>query len=295
MNIILLVFTIIVQFVSATAAATTTAHLNANSLVVLPINAAQIPLLVKFLYSSRKVLLANVTVLALDEQTLQYCQNSNISVEFDSNLVSISSDMEFKSTEFMKLGILKFTWLLKLLKRGHDVVMTDVDIHLVRNPFECNDQFSSCIGYPFDIEITINQERSILNAELNIGFMRVLPTKYSFELVEAVLAELYKDPTQWDQQVFSTLVWKKACGVYLDDFEKKRTATGIGHSQTVNITDASSSSIQHWLDDPSHTCDGLNLRVLSLFHFPYGGNPRLNQYGRSSAPRLTPLNVFCQH
>jgi hypothetical protein len=228
-----------------------------SSVVAVPINWAQIPLLDRFLEMSKNVLLENVTVLALDEQTLKHCMTKSIAVEFNPDLVAASGDLLFGSPEFMRLGVLKFAWLLELLLRGYEVVITDVDIHMVKNPFDCNSQISSCIGSSVDFEITPNQERPAKNAELNIGFMRFVPSPLSLDLVRDVLAELQRDSSKWDQEVFSAFAWKRSCGVYTDDDQAL--------------------SFQEWAD--AFPCDGLRFRILPLFNFPYGGSPRLHQYG----------------
>ncbi len=226
-------------------------------------NSAQVHLLDEWVQNAQTKKVLNYKVIALDKRIAAHCAEKNWPHIYNASLdiPGGDEDMAFKSKSFMRIGLFKFAWIARLLADDITFLMTELDIFIAKNPFDCTgfstnvDEYT-CVGKhaAFDIEIQPNMiPRATVQrgTELNIGFMFFRPTRATKRLVSDVIAAI-RETNDWDQKVFSTLAWRDQCAFADDNAGRAPSYVGAELHGTL-------------------CCDGLKLRVLPVWYFPTGG------------------------
>jgi len=165
------------------------------------------------------------------------------------------------SVEFLKLGRAKFLTLMSIIEAGYSVLFSEIDVYEFRDPEQCEtanfpqDQTQGCIyaGDNFDLEIQSNilpGKVAMAGSELNIGFFYLRSSVATIAFLDEIVKCL-KNNCGWDQSVFTSIVWERQC-CFVDD----------------------NSDMEHQC---SVTNKCLQMRILSVYHFPTGGSGGLRR------------------
>lgn len=164
----------------------------------------------------KKVGITNYMVVALDDQIEEYCKANNVPVykrDPDSNIDSVA-----KTGGNHAVSGLKFRILREFLQLGYSVLLSDVDIVYLQNPFDhlyrdsdvesMSDGHSNMTAYGYnDVfdEPAMGWARYAHTMRVwvyNSGFFYIRPTIPSIELLDRVADRLSKS-NAWDQAVFN--------------------------------------------------------------------------------------------
>jgi len=246
-----------------------------STLVMTMASSAQLDLL-RVWHSARTR--RQVVVLAFDVETAKECCEVGIPYLFDENSrLGEGKDMLFKSDEFLKIGLAKFSALKSIIEAGYSVLFSEIDVCELRDPEHCEmttttsqshhkgQKQRGCIyaTAEFDLEIQPNilpGELSVPGSEINIGFFYLRSSVAAISLLDAVRECLTKN-CGWDQEVFSSIAWKKQC-CYVDDND----ADDKAHDESTFACDKA---------EATEEC--LQMRILSVNYFPTGGNGGLRR------------------
>ncbi|XP_038678704.1 arabinosyltransferase RRA3-like [Tripterygium wilfordii] len=159
----------------------------------------------------------NYLVVALDEEIVKFCQENNVTVykrDPDEGFDSIG-----RSNSGSAVSGLKFRILREFLQMGYSVLLSDVDIVYLQNPFDhlyrdsdvesMTDGHDNRTAYGYvDVfdDPVMGRSRYIFSTRMwvfNSGFFYIRPTMASLELLDRVTGRLTRDPNLWDQIVFN--------------------------------------------------------------------------------------------
>lgn len=165
----------------------------------------------------KRVGIRNYLVVALDEETLQLCKEKGVPVykrDPDKGIDSIGKG----GTNHAVSG-LKFRILREFLELGYSVLLSDVDIVYLQNPFDhlyrdsdvesMSDGHDNVTAYGYDDvfdEPAMGWARYAHTMRIwvyNSGFFYIRPTAPSIELLDRVAKRLSLEPKSWDQAVFN--------------------------------------------------------------------------------------------
>ncbi|XP_038682099.1 arabinosyltransferase RRA3-like [Tripterygium wilfordii] len=167
--------------------------------------------------SIKRVGLPNYVVVALDEEIVKFCQENNVTVykrDPDEGFDSIG-----RSHNGPAVSGLKFRILREFLQMGYSVLLSDVDIVYLQNPFDhlvrdsdvesMTDGHDNRTAYGYiDVfdDPVMGRSRYVFSTRMcvfNSGFFYIRPTMASIELLDRVTARLTREPNLWDQIVFN--------------------------------------------------------------------------------------------
>ncbi|XP_017971893.1 PREDICTED: arabinosyltransferase RRA2 [Theobroma cacao] len=167
--------------------------------------------------SIERVGIHNYLVVALDDKIAEFCESNDVPVykrDPDEGIDSIGR----AGTNHAVSG-LKFRILREFLQLGYNVLLSDVDIVYLQNPFNylyrdsdvesMTDGHNNMTAYGFDDvfdEPTMGWARYAHTIRLwvyNSGFFYIRPTIPSIELLDRVASRLAREPKSWDQAVFN--------------------------------------------------------------------------------------------
>ncbi|XP_059635241.1 arabinosyltransferase RRA3-like [Cornus florida] len=167
--------------------------------------------------SIKKVGITNYLVVALDDWIADFCKSNNVPVyrrDPDEGIDSVA-----KTGGNHAVSGLKFRILREFLQLGYSVLLSDVDIVYVQNPFEhlyrdsdvesMTDGHNNYTAYGFnDVfdEPAMGWARYAHTMRIwvyNSGFFYIRPTIPSIELLDRVADRLSREPKSWDQAVFN--------------------------------------------------------------------------------------------
>lgn len=167
--------------------------------------------------SIKKVGIPNYLVVALDDAIVEFCKENKVPVykrDPDENV-----DFIGKSGGNHAVSGLKFRILREFLQLGYSVLLSDVDIVYLQNPFDhlyrdsdvesMSDGHSNMTAYGYnDVfdEPSMGWARYAHTMRIwvyNSGFFYIRPTIPSIELLDRVADRLTKQPNSWDQAVFN--------------------------------------------------------------------------------------------
>ncbi|XP_038682851.1 arabinosyltransferase RRA3-like [Tripterygium wilfordii] len=167
--------------------------------------------------SIKTVGIPNYLVLALDEEIFKFCQENNVTVykrDPDEGFDSIG-----RSHNSMAVSGLKFRILREFLQMGYSVLLSDVDIVYLQNPFDhlvrdsdveaMSDGHDNMTAYGYiDVfdDPVMGRSRYVCSTRMwvfNSGFFYMRPTMASIELLDRVTGRLSREPNLWDQNVFN--------------------------------------------------------------------------------------------
>ncbi|KAL0919781.1 hypothetical protein M5K25_011899 [Dendrobium thyrsiflorum] len=167
--------------------------------------------------SIKRVGIPNYIVVALDDETENFCKSKDVPVYRrppDENVDSIG-----KSGGNHAVSGLKFHILREFLQLGYSVLLSDIDIVYLQNPFDhlyrdsdvesMSDGHNNMTAYGFN---DVFDEQSMGWARYahtmriwvyNSGFFFIRPTIPAIELLDRVAYRLSHEPKSWDQAVFN--------------------------------------------------------------------------------------------
>ncbi|XLR29146.1 hypothetical protein S83_057046 [Arachis hypogaea] len=165
----------------------------------------------------KKVGIPNYLVVALDSETEEFCKLNDVPVyrrDPDKYVDSVA-----KAGNNHAVSGLKFRILREFLQLGYGVILSDVDIVYLQNPFDhlyrdsdvesMSDGHNNMTAYGYnDVfdEPSMGWARYAHTMRIwvyNSGFFYIRPTIPSIELLDRVATRLSLDPKAWDQAVFN--------------------------------------------------------------------------------------------
>ncbi|CAK9142594.1 unnamed protein product [Ilex paraguariensis] len=165
----------------------------------------------------KRVGIPNYLVIALDEEIANFCQTNNVPVykrDPEEGIDSIA-----RSGGNHAVSALKFRILREFLQLGYSVLLSDVDIVYLQNPFgylyrdsdveSMTDGHDNTTAYGYDDvfdEPSMGWARYAHTMRMwvyNSGFFYIRPTIPSIELLDRVAGRLSREPNSWDQAVFN--------------------------------------------------------------------------------------------
>lgn len=185
----------------------------------------------------KRVGISNYLVVALDEETAKFCEASQVPVykrDPDENIDSIG-----RTGGNHEVSGLKFRILREFLQLGYSILLSDVDIVYLQNPFDhlfrdsdvesMSDGHDNMTAYGhndlFD-EPEMGWARYVSTMRIwvyNSGFFYIRPTIPSIELLDRVAIGLSKDPDSWDQAVFNEELFTPSYPGYIGLHAARRT------------------------------------------------------------------------
>ncbi|KAK1554547.1 hypothetical protein Q3G72_013792 [Acer saccharum] len=167
--------------------------------------------------SIKRVGVTNYLVVALDDQIVEYCKTNDVPVykrDPDEGIDSVARTGGNHAVSGLKFHILR-----EFLQLGYSVLLSDIDIVYLQNPFDhfhrdsdvesMTDGHNNMTAYGFnDVfdEPTMGWARYAHTMRIwvyNSGFFYIRPTIPSIELLDRVADRLSKQPNSWDQAVFN--------------------------------------------------------------------------------------------
>lgn len=165
----------------------------------------------------KRVGIPNYLVVALDEDITLFCESNNVPVykrDPDEGIDSVA-----RTGGNHAVSGLKFRILREFLQLGYSVLLSDVDIVYLQNPFDhlhrdsdvesMSDGHDNRTAYGFnDVfdEPAMGWARYAHTMRIwvfNSGFFYIRPTIPSIELLDRVAGRLSREPHSWDQAVFN--------------------------------------------------------------------------------------------
>ncbi|XP_057718395.1 arabinosyltransferase RRA3-like [Arachis stenosperma] len=185
----------------------------------------------------KKVGIPNYLVVALDSETEQFCKLNDVPVyrrDPDKYVDSVA-----KAGNNHAVSGLKFRILREFLQLGYGVILSDVDIVYLQNPFDhlyrdsdvesMSDGHNNMTAYGYnDVfdEPSMGWARYAHTMRIwvyNSGFFYIRPTIPSIELLDRVATRLSLDPKAWDQAVFNEELFFPSHPGYDGVYAAKRT------------------------------------------------------------------------
>lgn len=171
--------------------------------------------------SIKRVGITNYLVVALDDSTAEHCKSRGVPVYRRDPADAISKTVGKQGDNHAVSG-LKFHLLREFLQLGYSVLLSDVDIVYLQNPFnflyrDCDvesmtDGHSNMTAYGYDDvfdDAPMGWSRYAHTMRIwvfNSGFFYIRPTIPSIELLDRVVDRLSKE-VAWDQAVFNELLF----------------------------------------------------------------------------------------
>ncbi|KAK8950944.1 hypothetical protein KSP39_PZI003809 [Platanthera zijinensis] len=165
----------------------------------------------------KRVGVPNYLVVALDEETERFCKSNDVPVYRrppDKNVDSIG-----KTGGNHAVSGLKFHILREFLQLGYSILLSDIDIVYLQNPFDhlfrdsnvesMSDGHNNMTAYGYnDVfdEPSMGWARYAHTMRIwvyNSGFFFIRPTLPAIELLDRVAYRLSHEPKSWDQAVFN--------------------------------------------------------------------------------------------
>ncbi|KAF5443975.1 hypothetical protein F2P56_036485 [Juglans regia] len=170
----------------------------------------------------KQVGITNYLVVALDEEIARFCESKAVPVYKRDPDVGIDSVARTGGNH--AVSGLKFRVLREFLQLGYSVLLSDVDIVYLQNPFHyiyrdsdvesMTDGHNNMTAYGYnDVfdEPAMGWARYAHTMRIwvyNSGFFYIRPTIPSIELLDRVASRLSREPNSWDQAVFNEELFK---------------------------------------------------------------------------------------
>ena len=167
--------------------------------------------------SIKNVGIPNYLVVALDDHIEEFCKSNDVPVykrDPDKGIDSIAQTGGNHAVSGLKFRILR-----EFLQLGYSVLLSDVDIVYLQNPFDyiyrdsdvesMTDGHNNMTAYGYnDVfdEPAMGWARYAHTMRIwvyNSGFFYIRPTLPSIELLDRVAGRLSREPNSWDQAVFN--------------------------------------------------------------------------------------------
>lgn len=187
-----------------------------KEIIVVLANSNVKPMLELQIASVKRVGIQNYLVVALDDSIEKFCQSNQVA--YYTRDPDKAVDLVGKSGGSHAVSGLKFRVLREFLQLGYSVLLSDVDIVFLQNPFghlyrdsdveSMSDGHDNSTAYGFDNgfdEPSMGWARYAHTMRIwvfNSGFFYLRPTLPSIELLDRVADTLSKEDA-WDQAVFN--------------------------------------------------------------------------------------------
>ncbi|KAL7245035.1 hypothetical protein ACSBR2_000389 [Camellia fascicularis] len=187
--------------------------------------------------SIKKVGIPNYLVVALDDRIADFCKSNDVPVykrDPDEGIDTVART----GTNHAVSG-LKFRILREFLQLGYSVLLSDVDIVYLQNPFDhlyrdsdvesMTDGHNNMTAYGYnDVfdEPSMGWARYAHTMRIwvyNSGFFYMRPTIPAIELLDRVADRLSRQPNSWDQAVFNEELYFPSHPGYIGLHAAKRT------------------------------------------------------------------------
>ncbi|XP_076948658.1 arabinosyltransferase RRA3-like [Bidens hawaiensis] len=208
-----------------------------KELIVSLANSNVKPMLEVSVSSIKKAKIPNYLVVALDDGIADYCKENDVAYYMrdpDEDIDSVA-----KTGGNHAVSGLKFRILREFLQLGYSVLLSDVDIVYVQNPFDhiyrdsdvesMSDGHDNMTAYGYnDVfdEPTMGWARYAHTMRIwvyNSGFFYLRPTFPAIELLDRVSDRLARPPPAWDQAVFNEELFFPSHPGYMGLHASKRT------------------------------------------------------------------------
>ncbi|XAR61788.1 hypothetical protein NMG60_11016305 [Bertholletia excelsa] len=187
--------------------------------------------------SIKKAGISNYLVVALDDGIFDLCKSNNVPVykrDPDQGIDKVGKEGGNHAVSGLKFRILR-----EFLQLGYSVLLSDVDIVYLQNPFDhlyrdsdvesMTDGHNNMTAYGYnDVfdEPTMGWARYAHTMRIwvyNSGFFYIRPTIPSIELLDRVADRLSHPPYPWDQAVFNEELYFPSHPGYVGLHASKRT------------------------------------------------------------------------
>ncbi|KAI3767202.1 hypothetical protein L2E82_17290 [Cichorium intybus] len=208
-----------------------------NELIVALANSNVKSMLEIWFTSIKKLGMPNYLVVALDDQTVDFCKENG--VPFYKRDPDEGFDSIAKTGSNHAVSGLKFRILREFLQLGYSVLLSDVDIVYIQNPFEhiyrdsdvesMSDGHNNMTAYGFnDVfdDPSMGWARYAHTMRIwvyNSGFFYIRPTLPAIELLDRVAERLSQRLPAWDQAVFNEELFFPSYPGYIGLHASKRT------------------------------------------------------------------------
>ncbi|MQM15059.1 hypothetical protein Taro_048001 [Colocasia esculenta] len=188
-----------------------------KELIVALANSHVREMLEEWFQNIKKAGISNYLVVALDDEVEELCKTYNVPVyrrNPDEGIDSIARDGGNHAVSGLKFRILR-----EFLQLGYGILLSDVDIVYLQNPFDhlyrdsdvesMSDGHNNMTAYGYDDvfdEPPMGWARYAHTMRIwvyNSGFFYIRPTIPSIELLDRVADRLMRQPKSWDQAVFN--------------------------------------------------------------------------------------------
>ncbi|KVI06579.1 arabinosyltransferase RRA3-like isoform X1 [Cynara cardunculus var. scolymus] len=208
-----------------------------NELIVVLANSNVKAMLEVWFISIKKVGIPNYLVVALDDGIVDFCKEN--SIPFYMRDPDEGIDSVAKTGGNHAVSGLKFRILREFLQLGYSVLLSDVDIVYIQNPFDhiyrdsdvesMSDGHDNMTAYGYN---DVSDDPSMGWARYahtmriwvyNSGFFYLRPTLPALELLDRVAERLSHPPPAWDQAVFNEELFFPSHPGYIGLHASKRT------------------------------------------------------------------------
>ncbi|XAR72833.1 Fucosylgalactoside 3-alpha-galactosyltransferase [Bertholletia excelsa] len=208
-----------------------------NELIVAVANSNVKEMLEVWFDNIKKVGIRNYLVVALDEEIDNFCKSKDVPVYMrdpDEGVDTIARTGGNHAVSGLKFHILR-----EFLQLGYSVLLSDVDIVYLQNPFHhlhrdsdvesMSDGHDNMTAYGYDNvfdEPSMGWARYAHTIRIwvyNSGFFYIRPTIPSIELLDRVAGRLSREPKSWDQAVFNEVLFFPSSPGYDGLHASKRT------------------------------------------------------------------------
>ncbi|GFQ01243.1 hypothetical protein PHJA_002268200 [Phtheirospermum japonicum] len=208
-----------------------------KELIVALANANVKPMLEVWFTNIKKVGISNYLVVALDDEIVDFCKSND--VPFYKRDPDEAIDFVGKTGGNHAVSGLKFRILREFLQLGYSVLLSDVDIVFLQNPFDhlyrdsdvesMSDGHNNMTAYGFnDVfdEPAMGWARYAHTMRIwvyNSGFFYIRPTVPSIELLDRIAGRLAREANAWDQAVYNEELFFPSHPGYVGLHAAKRT------------------------------------------------------------------------
>ncbi|PHT32530.1 hypothetical protein CQW23_28867 [Capsicum baccatum] len=188
-----------------------------NEVIVVLANSNVKSMLEIWMASVKRVGIPNYLVVALDDDIVNFCKENGVHVY--KRYPDETVDFIGKTGSNQAVSGLKFQILREFLQLGYSVLLSDIDIVYLQNPFDhlyrdsdmevMSDGHNNMTAYGYnDVsdEPDMGWGRYAHTMRIwayNSGFFYIRPTAPAIELLDRVAERLTREPNSWDQAVFN--------------------------------------------------------------------------------------------
>ncbi|CAA0813328.1 Nucleotide-diphospho-sugar transferase family protein [Striga hermonthica] len=208
-----------------------------KELIVALANSNVKPMLEVWFTNIKKVGITNYLVVALDDEIVDFCKSND--VPFYKRDPDEFIDSVGKTGGNHAVSGLKFRILREFLQLGYSVLLSDIDIVFLQNPFDflyrdsdvesMSDGHNNMTAYGFDDvfdEPSMGWARYAHTMRIwvyNSGFFYIRPTIPAIELLDRIAGRLAREAKSWDQAVFNEELFYPSHPGYVGLHASKRT------------------------------------------------------------------------